>query len=141
VENGDLVVITAGVPVGITGTTNLLKVHTVAEILVRGTAIGRKAATGRARIVLSERDAARVQEGEILIASVTDAEFVPAMERAAAIVTEEGGVTSHGAVAGLSLGKPVIVGAEGATTRINDGMLITVDAIHGLVYRGKATVK
>lgn len=141
VKNGDLIIITAGLPVGVQGTTNLLKVHTVADVLAQGTGIGRQPVTGRAVIVRSEEDLGRVQEGDILVSRVTDAEYIPAMERAAGIITEEGGLTSHAAVAGISLGKPVIVGAEGATRRIPDGAVITLDAAHGLVLRGAATVK
>ncbi len=141
VKNGDLVVITAGVPLGVKGTTNLLKVHTVADVLAQGTGIGRQPVTGRARVVRSEADLERVQEGDILVTRFTDAEFIPAMERAGGIITEEGGLTSHAAVAGISLGKPVIVGAEGATERIPDGTVVTLDVAHGLVLRGEATVK
>lgn len=141
VKSGDLVVITAGVPVGVTGTTNLIKVHTVAEMLVKGMGIGRKPVTGRARVVISESDLQQVQPGEILVASLTDVEHVLAMEICGGIVTEEGGLTSHAAVVGLSLGKPVIVGAEGATTRIHDGMIITLDVASGVVLKGSATVR
>ncbi len=141
VQNGDLVVITAGVPAGITGTTNLIKVHTVAETLVKGTGVGRLPATGIARVVTSEADLSKVQPGDILVTRMTDAEYIPAMERCGGIITEEGGLTSHAAVAGLSLSKPVIVGATGATTRIADGTTITLDVTRGLVLRGAVTVK
>jgi len=141
VHNGDLVVITAGVPAGVQGSTNLIKVHTVAEILVKGTGIGLRPATGRARLVISDADRDKVQGGDILVATVTDLEHVPAMERCAGIVVEEGGLTSHAAVVALSLGKPVIVGAEGATTRIHDGMVITLDVARGVVFRGQAHVR
>jgi pyruvate kinase len=141
IKNGDLVVITAGVPVGITGSTNLIKVHTVADVVVQGTGIGRTPVTGRVRIVRSEQDVARVQEGEVLVAAMTDAEVVPAMERCSGIVTEEGGLTSHAAVAGLSLGKPVIVGAAGATEKLFDGMTVTLDVARGVVLRGSANVR
>ena len=141
VQPGDLVALTAGVPVGIQGTTNLLQVRTVSEVLVRGTGIGRKAVTGPARLVSTTADLERVQAGDIIVTNATDAEAVPAMERAAGIVTEEGGLTSHGAVAGLSLGKPVVVGAHDARQRIRDGEIVTIDSMRGLVYRGRATVK
>jgi pyruvate kinase len=141
VEHGDLLVITAGVPVGVQGTTNLIKVHTVADILVRGTGIGYVAVTGPARVLLSEADIARVQPGEIVVAQATDVEHIPALERCAGIVVEEAGLTSHAAVVGLSLGKPVIVGAEDATTQIVDGMIITLDVARGVVFQGKATVR
>lgn len=141
VKDGDLVVITAGVPVGVQGGTNLMKVQTVGEVLAQGTGIGRQSVTGRAIVVKGLQDLERVQPGDILVTQATDKEFVPAMERAAAIVTEEGGYTSHAAVVGISLGKPVIVGAAGAQARVTDGQLITVDGPHGLVYRGRAQVR
>ncbi len=141
VQNGDMVVITAGIPVGVQGTTNMIKVHTVADVVVKGTGIGRQPVTGKARIVISEKDLAKVLPGDIIVSPVTDVEHVEAMERAGGIVVEEGGLTSHAAVVGLSLGKPVIVGAEGATTRIHDGMTITLDAARGLVFRGQAHVR
>lgn len=141
VQNGDLVIITAGVPVGVQGTTNLIKVHTVADVVVHGTGIGRQPVTGRARIVISERDIANVDEGDIFVATLTDVEHIEALERCGGIVVEEGGLTSHAAIVGLSLGKPVIVGAEGATTRLYDGMTITLDPARGLVLRGQAHVR
>lgn len=141
VKNGDLVVITAGVPVGVKGTTNLLKVQLVADPLVRGTGIGRQSVTGTARVVSTLADLNRVDEGDILVVSVTDAEYIAAMERCAGIVTEEGGMTSHAAVVGLSLHKPVVVGAEGATVRIKDGMTVTLDATRGMVFRGEVHVR
>ncbi|HYF94725.1 MAG TPA: pyruvate kinase [Symbiobacteriaceae bacterium] len=141
VKNGDLVVITGGIPVGVQGSTNLIKVHTVADILVKGTGIGRTPVTGRVRVVFSEADLGEVLDGDILVTRSTDIESIPAMERCGGIITEEGGLTSHAAVVGLSLGKPVIVGAKGATNRIMDGTIVTLDVQHGIVLRGKATVR
>lgn len=141
VKNGDLVVITAGVPAGVTGMTNMIKVHTVADVLASGTGIGRTAVTGRARVVYSEKDLGEVIDGDILVTRATDIDFVSAMERCGGIVTEEGGLTSHAAVVGLSLGKPVIVGARGATSKIMDGTTVTIDVARGAVLRGKATVR
>ncbi|MGE5673749.1 MAG: pyruvate kinase [Mycobacterium leprae] len=141
IRNGDLIVITAGVPAGIQGTTNLIKVQTVAETLVRGTGIGRQPAFGPARVVNGPADVSKVQPGDILVARTTGAELIPAMERCAGIITEEGGLTSHAAVAGLSLGKPVIVGAQGAMERIQDGATVTMDVHRGLVLFGEATVR
>jgi pyruvate kinase len=141
VKNGDLVVITGGVPAGIQGATNLIKVHTVADVIARGTGIGREAVTGRARVVFSDADLNEVIDGDILVTRATDIDYVAAMERCGGIITEEGGLTSHAAVVGLSLGKPVIVGAKGATTRIMDGTIVTMDVAHGVVLRGKATVR
>lgn len=141
IKNGDLVVITAGVPVGVSGTTNLLKVHTVAEALLSGTGVGRQSATGPVRILTSAADNAAVQAGEIIVLHATDAEHVPAMEKAAGIIVEEGGVTSHAAVVGLSLGKPVIVGTAGAIANLKNGDVVTLDPSTGRVLRGKANVR
>jgi pyruvate kinase len=141
VKHGDLVIIIAGVPVGQQGTTNLIKVHTIGDVLAKGMGIGQKAASGKAVVSRSTSDILnRVQEGDILVVHGTDSDIVPAMERAAAVITEEGGLTSHAAVVCLSLGKPVIVGAEGAMNQIEDGAMITVDPRRGLVYRGRAQV-
>ncbi len=79
-------------------------------------------------------------EGGILVAPATDADMMKALEKAAAIITEEGGLTSHAAVVGLSLGIPVIVGVNNATTILKDGQDITVDASFGAIYRGHASV-
>ncbi len=139
VKSGDLVVITAGVPAGVPGTTNLLKVHTVGDVLVRGTGIGGRSVSGRAVVARTVREAeAGFEAGGILVTTATDREFVPLMEKAVAIVTEEAGLTSHAAVVGLSLGIPVVVGAEGATGKVANGSVITVDAARGLIYRGHA---
>jgi pyruvate kinase len=141
VQHGDLVVIIAGFPVGQKGTTNLIKVHTIGDVVVEGTGIGQRPVSGRAFVSnRTDEILAGFNVGDILVTYGTDKELVPAMERAAAVITEEGGLTSHAAVVGLSLGKPVIVGAKGALERIQHGLLITVDAQRGLVYRGRAQV-
>jgi pyruvate kinase len=141
INAGDLVVITAGVPLGVTGTTNLLKVHIVGDILVKGTGIGTRAITGSVKIAGTAKEALeKVNPGDILVTSSTDRDFVPAMEKVAAVITEEAGLTSHAAIVGLSLGIPVVVGVEGATSILEDEMVITVDGVRGLVYRGAAKV-
>ncbi|MCY0874684.1 MAG: pyruvate kinase [Firmicutes bacterium] len=141
VTSGDVVVITAGVPVGERGTTNMLKIHTIGDIVARGTGIGGGGVSGRAVIGTEVADLlARVQEGDILVTTMTDLELIPAFEKAAAVVTQDGGITSHAAIVGLSLHKPVVVGAEGIMQAIEDGQVITVDAARGYVYRGVATV-
>ncbi|WP_026894592.1 pyruvate kinase [Clostridiisalibacter paucivorans] len=141
IKNGDLVVITAGVPVGVAGSTNLLKVHIVGEVLLKGTGIGNKSAVGK---VCTIKNASEINEkfetGDILVTISTDKDMVDAMQRASAIITEEGGLTSHAAVVGLSIGKPVIVGAANATEVLAHGGIVTVDGIRGLIYKGKAKV-
>ncbi|NPV29556.1 MAG: pyruvate kinase [Firmicutes bacterium] len=141
IKCGDLIVITAGVPVGVPGTTNLLKVHIVGEVLARGTGIGNRAVIGKVRICKKPEEAlARVNRGDILVTTSTDRDFIPSMQKAGAIITEEGGLTSHAAIVGLNLGIPVVVGVEGATEILKDGGTVTVDSMRGLIYRGATTV-
>lgn len=139
VKPGDLVVITAGVPVGMRGTTNLLKVHVVGDILARGAGIGQRTVTGRVRVCRTPPEAReKIEPGDILVAPATDADFVPAMEKCAAIITEVGGLTSHAVLVGLEFGIPVIVGVDAAASIFTDGEVVTVDGRRGLVYRGAA---
>jgi len=140
IKDGNLVVITAGVPVGVSGTTNLLRVETVGEVIVKGTGIGKSAISGNARIVKNESDLEKLKEGEILITGSTNSNYLPAIKIAAALVTEEGGLTSHGAIVAINLGKPAVVGVEQAVEMIKPGEIITVDAIRGQIYRGEANV-
>ncbi|MBB5324508.1 pyruvate kinase [Anoxybacillus tepidamans] len=141
VKHGDLVVITAGVPVGETGSTNLMKVHVVGDIIAKGQGIGRKSAFGKVVIAKTVEEALnKMTEGGILVTYSTDADMMKALEKAAAIITEEGGLTSHAAVVGLSLGIPVIVGVPNATSVLKDGQEITVDAGFGAIYQGHASV-
>jgi pyruvate kinase len=141
IKGGDLVIITAGVPVGVVGTTNTIKVHIAGEVLVKGVGIGKKSALGKVCIIDNIEDLEKkFKEGDVLVTAATDKEMVDFMERSSAIITEEGGLTSHAAVVGLNIGKPVIVGANNATKVLKDGIIVTVDTIRGLVYSGEATV-
>ncbi|MDQ0298584.1 pyruvate kinase [Salibacterium salarium] len=141
VSHGDLVVITAGVPVGETGTTNIMKVHVIGEVIGKGQGIGRKTASGRVVLARSAEEANKKMEtGNILVTYSTDKEMVPAFEKASAVITEEGGLTSHAAVVGLNLGTPVIVGVNEAMDLFTDGEEVTVDSARGDLYRGHASV-
>lgn len=79
-------------------------------------------------------------DGAILVTKVTDRDMMPAIQRAAAIITEEGGLTSHAAVVGINLDIPTIVGIEKATEVVQSGQEITVDAERGNIYNGHAKV-
>ncbi|MGB8461972.1 MAG: pyruvate kinase [Priestia megaterium] len=141
VAHGDLVVITAGVPVGESGATNLMKVQVVGDVLAKGQGIGRKAAVGKVVIAKTAEEAnAKMTEGAILVTSSTDRDMISAIEKAGALITEEGGLTSHAAVVGLNLSIPVIVGVENATSVFSEDQDITVDASRGVVYNGHASV-
>ncbi|WP_129596574.1 pyruvate kinase [Anaerophilus nitritogenes] len=141
IKPGDLVVITAGVPVGVAGTTNTIKVHIAGEILAQGMGIGNQSAIGNICIACNAKEAQKkFKEGDVLVTISTDKDMIPYMEKCCAVITEEGGLTSHAAIVGLHLHKPVIVGVENATTVLKDSMLVTVDTIRGLVYSGRANV-
>ncbi|WP_188399223.1 pyruvate kinase [Sporomusa sp. GT1] len=142
VKEGDLVVVTAGVPSGTSGTTNMIRVHVVGNILLKGTGIGRLAATGKLCIARSVKELkAKFQKGDVLVLKAVDEETAVYAAQAGAIIAEEGGLTSHAAVVGISFGIPVIVGADGATERLTDGMTVTVDPKQGIVYQGKINAR
>ena len=141
VSHGDVVIITAGVPVGEAGTTNLMKIHVIGDLLARGQGIGKNVAFGRAVVAKNAEEAlAYDTEGAILVTTGSDRDMMPAIEKCAGLITEEGGLTSHGAIVGLSLGIPVIVGVENATKLIRHGNDITMDAESGVIYNGHASV-
>lgn len=139
-NEGDLIIITAGVPVNESGTTNLMKIQLIGTLLCEGEGVGTGNYIGKAVIASSAKEAnQKVGVGSVLIASSTDADYNAAIEKAGAIVVEQGGITSHAAILGLERGIPVIVNAKGALDAIKPDELITVDARRGRVYRG-ATV-
>lgn len=141
VKCGDLVVITAGVPVGESGTTNLMKIHVVGETIAKAQGIGRKSAFGKVVTARNAQEAlAKTVPGSILVTVGTDRDMMPAIEKCSALITQEGGLTSHGAVVGLNLGIPVIVGVDNALDIFKDGQEITVDATRGIIYNGQASV-
>ncbi len=141
VSLGDIVVITAGVPVGRSGTTNLIKVHHVGEMIAKGTGIGMQTATGIVVTARTPEEAnAKMVDGAVLVTVSTDKEYMPAVQRASALITEVGGITSHAAVVALSLGIPVIVGVENAVELIKDGTEVSIYPEVGVIYSGQASV-
>lgn len=141
IRSGDLVVITAGIPSGVAGTTNLIKIHIVGEVIAKGIGVGNQAVSGPVSVVTDiEKDSHKVQENDILVLETSEKEMVPLMEKAAGFIVEEGGITSHAAIVGLVLGKPVIVGAKYATSILRDGQTVTMDTTRGLVYSGVTRV-
>ncbi|MCF0123284.1 MAG: pyruvate kinase [Ruminiclostridium sp.] len=134
IQDGDLVVVTAGVPAGIAGTTNMMKVHLVGNSLITGAGVGERGTKGILCVCRNLADIkSKFSPGMILVLPYTNNEMLPYMREAAGIVTEENGLGSHAAVVGLSLEKPVIVGAIGATKHLRDGMKVSLDCRQGAV--------
>src|SRR5690625_961883 len=139
--HGSKVIITAGVPVGVSGTTNLMKVHVIGNVIAKGQGIGRHYAYGKAVVVEHANEALdKITDGDILVTYATDKDMMPAINKAGGIITQEGGLTSHAAVVGLSLGIPVIVGVENVFGVIKDGEDITIDGGTGNIHQGHAIV-
>jgi len=141
VKHGDLVIITAGVPVGEAGTTNLMKVHLIGDIVAKGQGIGKMVAFGRTVVANNAQEALNVDTTDAILVTIgSDRDMMPAIHKCAGLITEEGGLTSHAAVVGLSLGIPVIVGVKNATKLIENGKDVTMDAESGVIYSGLASV-
>jgi pyruvate kinase len=135
-QQGDLVVMTAGTLQGVAGSTDLIKVDVVTAVLGKGIGIGQGSVSGRARVTRNSRELGNFNPGEILVVSKTSADYIEAIKKASGVVTEEDSLTSHAAVIGLRLGVPVIVGVKDATELIRDGAILTLDMQRGLVYSG-----
>ena len=138
VKDGDLVVITAGSPIGMSGTTNLLKVQLVGDVLVSGTGASKGTACGNVCVCNTREEVERLfSEGDVLVMPETSNELLPYLRAASAIVTEREGTNSHAAIVGMALDKPVVVGARNATRLLKSGTTVTVDATRGIVYNGE----
>jgi pyruvate,water dikinase len=111
-----------------------------APVLLTGAPASPGVANGPVKIVPDPSQIDKVMEGDVLVAEMTTPDFVPAMKRAAAIVTDRGGRTAHAAIVSRELGIPCVVGCEKATTTLKDGQVITVDGGNGKVYDGKIEV-
>lgn len=118
-----------------------MKIHVIGDLLAKGQGIGKTAAFGKVVVAKDAEEALSYNtEGAILVTTGSDRDMMPAIEKCAGIITEEGGLTSHAAVVGLSLGIPVIVGVEDAMKLIKHGNDITMDAESGVIYNGHASV-
>ena len=139
-SEGDLILITAGVPVGERGTTNVMKIQLIGSRLLEAQGVGGRAVVGNAVVATTAEEAIeKAHEGMILVVPTTDKDYMPAIEKAAALIVEDGGLTSHAAVVGIAKDLPVIVGAKDATTIIQHGEVLTADSRRGIVYRGETT--
>ncbi|MBS4537915.1 phosphoenolpyruvate synthase [Clostridium sp. D2Q-11] len=111
--------------------------NTTLKVLAKGLAAAPGIGYGKVIKINSIDEISRVKEGDILVTVMTNPDMVPAMRKAKAVVTDEGGRTCHAAIVSRELGVPCIVGANDATDHLEDGMLVTVDATRGVVYEGK----
>ena len=133
-HDGEIAVVTAGVPAGIAGTTNMIKVHLVGNSLISGAGVGDLNARGALCVCRTLEDVkTKFQPGMILVVPGTNNDMMPYLREAEGVITEENGMGSHAAVVGLSLNKPVIVGAIGATRTLKDGMQVSMDCRNGSV--------
>ena len=138
-HDGELAVVTAGVPVGVSGTTNMIKIHMVGNCLATGVGVGPEnndVASGKACVCRTMDEVrAKFKPGMVLVVPSTSNEMLSFVRDAAALVVEEPGLNSHAAIAGKALLKPTVVGAAGATSHIRDGLMVAVDCAHGSVQR------
>ncbi len=134
VANGDLVVITAGIPLAISGTTNLMKVHVVGHVLVSGNGITKHSTCAAVCVCKNEAEALKnFKKGQILVIPQTTNALMSILRDAAGVITEKDGINSHAAIVGLAMDIPVIVGAVNATDILKNGCVVFVDAEKGRV--------
>ena len=120
------------------------RLKTRSEILTTGRAIGQKIGSGPVRLILDAKEMSRVQQGDVLVTDMTDPDWEPIMQRAAAIVTNRGGRTCHAAIVARELGIPAVVGCGDATSVLSDGQMVTVSCTEGdtgNVYRGALEIE
>lgn len=141
VSSGDLTVITAGVPLGVSGTTNLLKVHLVGNVLVTGETVTDETVCGRLCVCKNEEEALNnYTDGDILVIPKTTNALHRIIRTAKGVITEQEGVNSHAAIMCLALNKPVLVGARNATRILKTGTVVTLDGHRGTVYSNNTQI-
>ena len=141
VDYGDLVVITAGIPLGISGTTNMLKVEIVGDVLISGTAVGNKSVCSNLCVCANEEEALKnCKTGDILVIPNTSKEIIEILKHCKGIICERDGIDSYAAIVGQALDIPVIVGATGATKILKSGTTVTIDVVRGVVYSGDTSI-
>jgi len=138
VSRGDMVVITAGLPLGLSGTTNLIKVHTAGHILISGKGVnGLKGSGNVCSCKTVEELEKEFRPGDVVVVPQTANEMMPKLKDASGIITEVGDAYSHAAIVGMALDIPVITAAKNATSILKSGTFVTVDAEQGTVYSGR----
>lgn len=142
IESGDLVVVTAGVPSGATGTTNMIRVHIAGRVLLSGNGILRKSVTGNVYIAANHKgNYESFKDGDILVVGTMEPELMAIAKRAGGIIAVEDGYTSDSAIAGITYGIPVILGAKNAHEVLLEGQEVTIDGERGKVFAGIANAR
>lgn len=142
IKEGDLIVMVAGIPQGVAGSTNVVKVHQVASTLHKGVGIVGGHRTARVRIVTDDGAFMRdFTDGDIIVAKSYDKALAPCLARCGGFISEEEGLTSPSAIAGLSVSKPTIVGCTGITSGVKPGDVITMNADTGEIFLGNVRTR
>ena len=141
VQEGDLTVLTAGIPLGVSGTSNLIKVHVIGDIIANGTGVGNKSVSGKVVVGSTKEELeGKFEDGDIIVSKYTDKDINEFMERSSGVIAENGGLTSHTAVVAIHFGIPAILGVKNITNLLEDGDIITIDPLGGIIYKGEAKV-
>ena len=133
IEKGDVVVLTAGVPLGVSGTTNLIKVQVAGHILVKGRGITGKKVSANLCVCRSDEDLANFKEGDIIVAADTNNHMMEQMRAASGLIVEANSESCHAAIAGLSLDIPVLIGAKNALDVLKSSAYVELDCENGIV--------
>ena len=141
VQEGDIAVLTAGIPLGVSGTSNLIKVHVIGDIIANGTGVGNKSVSAKVVVGSTKEELeGKFEDGDIIVAKYTDKDINEFMERSSGVIAENGGLTSHTAVVSIHFGIPAILGVKDATSSLKDGDVVTIDPLGGIIYKGEAKV-
>lgn len=141
VQEGDLTVLTAGIPLGVSGTSNLIKVHVIGDIIANGTGVGNKSVSAKVVVGSTKEELeGKFEDGDIIVAKYTDKDINEFMERSSGVIAENGGLTSHTAVVAIHFGIPAILGVKNISNLLEDGDTITLDPLGGIIYKGEAKV-
>lgn len=142
VDNGDLVVITAGVPLGVSGTTNLMKVHIVGNVLLSGRGVNEESVCANLCVCSTEEQAMKsFKSGDIIVIPTTTNAIIGLIKNASGLIVEQGGLDSHAAIAGLTLNIPTLVDAANATHILRSGTTVQLDAKRGIVCNSIPSTK
>lgn len=138
-RTGDNIVITSGVPLGEPGSTNMLNVWRIGNVVGNGLSLGRRRLTAEAvKACTPEEAILKAAPDKILVIKKSGREYIPALEKAGGVITEEAGLTTHAGVIALDRGVPFITGVRGIMDKVEDGVMLTIDGVSGRVYMGRA---